>query len=305
MSVFREEGPEGEMTGQSIIRVERLCVYGHHGVLPEETRLGQRFVIDLEICADTRDAVEGDDYTQAVCYAALCERVVALVSGPPVRLIETLADRIARDLLGAFPTIARARIRVGKPGAPIAHGFDTVSVETTLWRQRSVGFSLGCNMGDRAAALRMAVTWLGLAPGLEIEAVSGLYRTAPWGVTDQPDFYNLCVTGRTSLAPHALLRLCKEIETRLGRTPGMRWGARAMDVDLLYLDDCAVSDSVLTLPHPHMTGRAFVLVPLAEIAPAQKISGQSVSDMLDRLPRAADDAVPCTDAPFCLTEDQT
>lgn len=290
---------------QSVIRLDGLSVFGRHGVLPEETRLGQKFLIDLVVTVDTAMATRHDDYHQAVCYAALCDRVVARVSGEPVQLIETLADRIADDLLAQFPTIAALTVRVNKPGAPIAHPFSMVSVETHRKRSLKVGFSLGCNLGDRAAALSMAVTWLGLVDGIAVEAVSQLYRTAPWGGVDQPDFYNLCVTGRTSLEPHALLRACKEIEARLGRVPGPRWGQRAMDVDLLYLGDRVVDDPVLTLPHPQIAHRAFVLVPLAEIAPEQKIGGLSVSDMVDRLPREADDVVPCADQPSCNAEDLT
>jgi len=289
---------------QSVIRLDGIQVFARHGVLPEETRLGQKFLIDLVVTADTAQATANDDYRHAVCYAALCDHVVAIAAGEPVQLIETLADRIAQDLLAHFPTIVRLTVRVSKPGAPIAHPFGMVSVETTRERTLPVGFSLGCNMGDRQSALALAVTWLGLTPGLEITAVSGLYRTAPWGGVEQPNFYNLCVTGRSSLDAMALLRVCKDIETRLGRVPSVRWGQRAMDVDLLYLGTQEISNPVLTLPHPGIAQRAFVLVPLAEIASEQKISGLSVSDMLDRLPREADDVVPCAEDPSCIAEDQ-
>lgn len=288
---------------QSIIRVEGLRVFGRHGVLPEETHLGQHFVIDLTVTVDAEQAVAVDDYMQAVCYATVCDRVVALVSGAPFRLIETLADRIASDLLAAFSAIARLTVRVSKPAAPIAHSFGMVSVETTRERLMSVGFSLGCNLGDRESAIDLAVTWLGVTDGLTVEAVSGFYRTAPWGRTDQPDFLNCCVTGQSSLSPHALLRVCKEIESRIGRAPGLRWGQRVMDVDLLYLGDVTVSDPVLTLPHAALSQRAFVLVPLAEIASGQKIGGQSVWDMLQRLPREAGDVVACTEITFSSAED--
>lgn len=290
---------------QSVIRLEGLSVFGRHGVLPEETRLGQKFLIDLTVTVDTELATRHDDYRHAVCYAALCDRVVARVAGEPVQLIETLAAQIADDLIEQFPTIAALSVRVNKPGAPIAHPFSMVSVETRRERWREVGFSLGCNMGDRAASLSLAVTWLGLVDGLSVEAVSRLYRTAPWGGVDQPDFYNLCVTGQTRLGAHDLLRACKDIENRLGRIPGPRWGQRAMDVDLLFLGDQEVNDLVLIVPHPRIAQRAFVLVPLAEIAPEQKIGGLSVSDMVERLPREADDVVPCADHLSCNAEDLT
>ena len=105
-------------------------------------------------------------------------------------------------------------------------------------------------------------------PGIELAAVSRLYRTAPWGKTDQDWFVNACALAWTTLAPEALLDRVKALEVELGRKPGERWGPRVIDIDIIAYDDVALyTTGRLTLPHPELFNRAFVLVPLAEIAP--------------------------------------
>lgn len=132
--------------------------------------------------------------------------------------------------------------------------------------QHIVYLGLGSNLGDRAANLYAAMA--ALAPELRLTAVSAVYETAPMHVEDQPDFLNLVCAGRTALAPLPLLRRLKQIERELGRLPGPRYGPRAIDLDLLLYDDIVLSTPELSVPHPRMLERAFVLAPLAEIAPA-------------------------------------
>jgi 2-amino-4-hydroxy-6-hydroxymethyldihydropteridine diphosphokinase len=140
-----------------------------------------------------------------------------------------------------------------------------------------VGLGLGANLGDPAANLRRAVAALARA-GLSFEALSSLYRTKPWGVTDQPDFVNACALARTDLEPLALLDLLQATEKALGRRRTLRWGPRAIDIDLLFHDDATWRDARLTLPHPGLMQRAFVLLPMAEIAPEIVIGGVRLAD---------------------------
>ena len=124
---------------------------------------------------------------------------------------------------------------------------------------------LGANLGDAAGNVRRALEALG-----EIGVVtrqSSLYRTRPWGKTDQPDFVNAVAQLETSVDPRGLLRELKQIERRLGRVATERWGPRVIDLDLLTYDDLQLDEPDLRLPHPQMRERAFVLVPLAEIEP--------------------------------------
>jgi 2-amino-4-hydroxy-6-hydroxymethyldihydropteridine diphosphokinase len=124
---------------------------------------------------------------------------------------------------------------------------------------------LGSNLGDRDASLRAALE--GLAPAYQIERASSIYETAPQLVAEQPMYHNLVCAGYTALAPHDLLRFLKALEARLGRRPTYRYGPREIDLDILLYGDQIISTPDLTIPHPRMVERAFVLVPLAEIAP--------------------------------------
>ncbi len=138
--------------------------------------------------------------------------------------------------------------------------------------------ALGANMGDPAANIAEAVRRLAAVPGLTLVAASSLYRTAPWGVTDQPAFLNAAVLARTSLAPRALLAETQAIERAMGRTPGLRWGPRPIDIDLLWVGDAVLADADLTLPHPALFERGFVLLPLAEIAGERVLAGRSIGE---------------------------
>ncbi|MBO3760666.1 2-amino-4-hydroxy-6-hydroxymethyldihydropteridine diphosphokinase [Ciceribacter sp. L1K23] len=111
-----------------------------------------------------------------------------------------------------------------------------------------------------------------------VVSVSKLYRTPPWGKTDQADFLNCCALIETRLAPQPLLELCLSIEREMKRVRIERWGPRTIDIDILTYDDQDVSTETLAIPHPRITERAFVLVPLADIAPELDIAGKSVRD---------------------------
>ena len=111
-------------------------------------------------------------------------------------------------------------------------------------------------------------------------AVSSLYRTPPWGKLDQPDFLNAAAEISTALAPRALLDLCLEAERKLKRVREERWGPRLIDIDILVFGDRIIHETGLEVPHPRMLERAFVLAPLAEIAPELAVGGRSVSERL-------------------------
>lgn len=151
---------------------------------------------------------------------------------------------------------------------------------------------LGSNLGKPAGQVRHAMTALDALPGTGVTAASRLYRTAPWGITDQPDFVNAVAEIATDLEPQRLLDALQALEREAGRfRDGERWGPRVLDLDLLLYDDRVSSDARLTLPHPRMHQRAFVLVPLLEIAPDTGIPGLGpAAHLLDALD--ASDVVP-------------
>jgi 2-amino-4-hydroxy-6-hydroxymethyldihydropteridine diphosphokinase len=151
---------------------------------------------------------------------------------------------------------------------------------------RRTGYlGLGSNVGDRETHLRAAISML-RQRGVEVEAVSSLYETEPVGeVLDQPDFLNAAIRVRTELEPESLLALCKEIEQERGRTlDAPRHSPRPLDVDLLLLGDVQLSTERLTLPHPEVTSRRFVLAPLLELDPNLTLpDGTRLADALAAL----------------------
>lgn len=132
-------------------------------------------------------------------------------------------------------------------------------------KKHVIYLALGSNLGNRLENLRQALG--SLPPAVEVEAGSTVYETPPWGYLEQPPFYNQVVRAVTYLSPQALLTYLKEIEQRLGRTETVRYGPRPIDIDILFYDDLELETAQLGIPHPRMEGRAFVWVPLAEIAP--------------------------------------
>jgi 2-amino-4-hydroxy-6-hydroxymethyldihydropteridine diphosphokinase len=128
-----------------------------------------------------------------------------------------------------------------------------------------VYLALGTNLGDRLDNLRQAV--VSLSPQMEVKAKSHIYETPPWGYEDQPKFYNQVIKADTYLQPEPLLRHLKRLEVALGRQPNFRNGPRLIDLDLLFYNQLVLETPVLTLPHPHLHERGFVLLPLLDIAP--------------------------------------
>lgn len=134
--------------------------------------------------------------------------------------------------------------------------------------------ALGSNLGDPQRQLGEAFAALGRLPATRLLQRSRLYRTPPWGMLEQPPFLNAVAMLDTALDPHALLDALLSIELDAGRTrDGVRWGPRTLDLDLLHVDGVTLHDERLTLPHPRIAERAFVLLPLAELAPELKLPG--------------------------------
>jgi len=151
---------------------------------------------------------------------------------------------------------------------------------------------IGSNIGDKAAMLDAAVAALDARPGIRVTARSADYRTPPWGDTDQDWFLNGALEVETELDPHALLDACLGVERALGRVRERRWGPRVIDIDVLSYAGATVADERLILPHRFVRERAFVLVPLAEIAADLVIGGETVTAALAKLDRSGIEPVP-------------
>jgi 2-amino-4-hydroxy-6-hydroxymethyldihydropteridine diphosphokinase len=148
--------------------------------------------------------------------------------------------------------------------------------------------ALGGNVGNVRATFARAIPDLCRAARAKLVARSSDYLTPPWGDQEQPAFVNACIAVETDLDPRALLSVLLEVEQKFGRdrSAERRWGPRPLDLDLIAHDDMAVQSPELTLPHPHLFERAFVLVPLAEIAPDRVIAGRTVRAALAELSAA-------------------
>jgi hypothetical protein len=148
---------------------------------------------------------------------------------------------------------------------------------------RRVAFSLGANLDDPLAHVLGAIETLSENPALANVEVSSLYRTAPVGGVEQPDYLNAVLVADTELTPDQLIDLAMSIEQEHGRTREVRWGARTLDVDVLALGDVVSDDPRILLPHPRAHERAFVLIPWSEVDPNAMLSGVRVGQLRDRL----------------------
>ena len=264
------------------ITLTGLRARGFHGVLPEERRDGQDFVVDVVLDVDIAAAAASDAIEDTVHYGVLARQVLDVVEGEPVDLIETLAERIATVCL-APPLVAGVEVVVHKPQAPVGVPFTDVSVRVkrSARRKERAVLALGANLGDRSATLQGAVRALAAQPQLQVVDVSAVYETDPVGGPEQPPYLNAVVLAETTLGAEELLAAAQRVEAAYGRVRDVRWGARTLDVDLLALGNVVRSSPRLTLPHPRAHVRGFVLVPWLDVDPDAVVPGHGrVSDLV-------------------------
>ncbi len=146
-----------------------------------------------------------------------------------------------------------------------------------------VYLGLGSNLGDRSAQLEKALEEMG--PEVQVLRRSAIYETKPWGFEEQEEFLNMVIEAETEQEPPALLKKIKDVERKVGRQATFRNGPREIDIDILLYDDLECSESGLSIPHPRLHERAFMLVPLAELASDLIVPGQdtTVAELIERL----------------------
>jgi len=258
------------------IHLRGVEAFGYHGVLPDEKRDGQPFVVDVVMELDLATAGGSDTLDDTVSYAEIAGEVVARITGPSFDLIERLAEVVADDVL-RHRLIDAVTVAVHKPQAPVGHPFRDVAVEVHRGRGVPVVVALGANLGDARATLESAVHSVAALPGMRVRAVSPLVETDPVGGPEQPAYLNAVLVGDTTLTPADLLGRLHAIEADHGRTRDIRWGARTLDLDLVQVgragtaSEVRQADDALTLPHPRAHERGFVLVPWSQADPAATI----------------------------------
>lgn len=248
------------------IRIKNLECYARHGVYIEENRLGQKFVVSAELCMDTRKAGMKDDLDCSVDYGRVCHMINGFMQENTFKLIETVAEKLAELILTEFPLVKQITIEIKKPWAPIGLPLESASVEITRRRHKAY-IALGSNMGESRRLISEAVEKLDLAPQNHVVRQSELIITKPYGFKEQDDFLNGCLELDTLLEPEELLDFTQKIEAEAGRERLIHWGPRTLDLDVIFYDDEIIKTERLTVPHPDMKNRMFVLKPMCEIAP--------------------------------------
>ncbi len=247
------------------ISIEDLEVYAYHGVYEEEKERGQKFLVSADMYLSTRQAGLNDDLESSVNYGDVCQLICDVMTLDKYDLIETAAEHVAREILLEFGLIEKLSLQIKKPDAPIGLPFGMVSVTIDRGRHRAY-IALGSNIGDTRGYLNMAIKRLDENRFCRVVRVSDFIVTKPYGGVEQDDFLNGALLLETLLEPNELLELVHEIENEAGRERKIHWGPRTLDLDILFYDDLVMDTMELTIPHPEIEKRDFVLGPMAQIA---------------------------------------
>lgn len=269
------------------IRIRGLRIFAHHGVFPEETRLGQMFVVNATLYTSTRKGGLADALEDTISYADVCLFLTDYLQKNTWKLLEAAVEHTCRALLQQFPLLRKVELELEKPSAPIPLPFDSVSVRVIRgWHRCFV--ALGSNLGNKQAYLDGAVEALRMDPCIRLTQVSSYLVTAPYGGVEQDDFLNGAVELETLYDPQELLDRLHEIEQNANRERLVHWGPRTLDLDILFYDDLVQDDPSLTLPHPDMQNRDFVLRPMAELVPnfLHPVFHKTIGQLLKELPNS-------------------
>lgn len=249
------------------ITIDRLKVFCNHGVYEEEKKNGQNFYVSAKLFLDTYKAGCSDNLNESVNYAALCHDIKDYMQKNRFDLIESVANNLVAHILVNNPLIRGLKLTIHKPEAPVGLTFDDISVTVErFWTKAYIAY--GSNIGDSLTIIDDALKKISDNPAIRLNGKSSTITTKPYGnVTDQPDFYNGCIEVETYLPPEALLDFLHTIENEAGRTREIHWGPRTLDLDIILYGNRIINTKNLTIPHPDMQNREFVLKPLCEIAP--------------------------------------
>ncbi len=266
------------------IRIEELEVFAHHGVFPEEKEKGQSFLANATLYTDLRKAGQKDDLTLSTHYGEVSLLLDSIIKENTYDLIETVAEHCAREILLQFPLVRALDLEIRKPDAPIPLPFSSVSVKIyRAWHSAYIAF--GSNLGESRKMIEDAISAMKKDVSIQVDKVSSMIVTKPYGGVEQPDFLNGVLHVRTLYEPEELLEKLHELEQAAGRTREIHWGPRTLDLDILLYDDLIYESETLIIPHVDMQNRDFVLMPMAEIAGFKRhpILHKTMSELLQEL----------------------
>jgi len=276
------------------ILIKDLNLFGYHGVKESEKKDGQNFRFNIEILINKGSFLNDDSIENTLNYSEAIKLIKRINSSERFNLLETFSQTIAEDIMKISPLVEKVMVRIEKTSPPIKENLKSVGVEYVLGRKREekdksknkkvdVFLSLGSNVGDRENNLRKAVDMIGDNPHINILEVSSIYETEPMYLKDQNSFYNVVLQAHTGieLGPFEMMGFLKGIEFGFGRKrTKKKYGPRIIDIDLLYYGEIVIESDFLTLPHPGIEERKFVLVPLSEIAPELKIKSRNIGKFI-------------------------
>lgn len=266
------------------IEIRDLEIFANHGVFPEETALGQKFVVSAVMYTETRPAGLADDLSASINYGEVSHMITDFLQKNTYKLLEAAVENLAELLLLSLPLLKKITLRIEKPWAPVGLPLKTVAVEITRgWHTAYVAF--GSNMGDKKKYLDNAIQGLRDMKEIVVEKVSEYLVTEPYGGVEQDDFLNGAIEAETFLSPDALLHKLHAIEQEAGRERKIHWGPRTLDLDILLYDHEIIDTEKLTIPHIDMQNRQFVLEPLSQLAPAymHPVLHKTISQLLAEL----------------------
>lgn len=250
------------------IELKGLRVKAIIGLLEAERKLSQPLEFDVTIFANLQEASQSDNLKDTIDYSLICSLIEKIALENQDYLLEKLTARIVDEIL-KINRVEGVEVAAKKLDPPVPSHLRTSGV--VIQRMKSIAqrkmhraiLALGSNLGDRSRHLKFAIEKLG-----NVVEKSQVFETKPiGGPSGQGPFFNMVIEIETELDPYALYRKCQEIEQLAGRERKVHWGPRTLDIDLLFYDDTLIQSQDLMIPHPRIHQRAFVMAPLAEIAP--------------------------------------
>lgn len=248
------------------IRIDNLEVYAGHGVYEHEKRNGQSFFVNAVLFSDLKRAGKSDALADSTSYGDIARLISHFLREHRFQLLEAAAEDCAKEILTTFDKIDRVILEIRKPSAPIGLPFESVSVRIERGFKRAY-VAVGSNMGDKKNYILEAVEKLKADQKIRHLRCSTLIETEPYGGVEQDAFINGVLELDTLYGPLELLHLLQKIELEAGRERKIHWGPRTLDLDILFYEDFISGIKELTVPHPDMQNRSFVLDPMDELNP--------------------------------------